>query len=134
MDRDKKLRLAVDLVRAMMGSVPRGTINPLSWWGRARSALDAGAKRAASYGSMVSVMARKLGVAVPTGRTALEISRIEIAIGDDFDSWRRYCAQESLHVIAIAQVEAAERRDVQRLNDAIEKIEASETTDDKGPQ
>jgi len=111
MDRDKKLRLAVDLVRAMMWSVPRGTIRPLSWWARARSALDAGAKRASSFGSMVSVMGRKLGVVVPTKKTAAELARIELAVGDDFDVWRRYCAQEGLHVIAIARVEAQERKD-----------------------
>jgi hypothetical protein len=78
---------------------------------------------------MVSTMARKLGIAVLTGRTASDVARIELAVGDGFDVWRRFCSSEGLYIIAIARVEAAGRRDVrdaQHLDDAIRKIEEQE--------
>lgn len=110
MDQDGKLRLAVNLVRTMMSCASSDHIRRIEWWSRAKSALETAARSADSFGSMVSVMARKLQIDVTTKAAGEDVARFAVVASDDFEAFRRFCASESLYVVAIAQAESAERR------------------------
>lgn len=109
MDLDKQLDLGAQLVRAMMGSASSDKIRRIEWWSRARSALETAASAADSYGSLVSVMGRKLQIDVTSPYTASELLAIRNEVAD-FEGWRRFLAAESLYVVAMAQAAAQERR------------------------
>lgn len=111
MTRDEMLRQAIDLVRAMMGSASSEKIRRIEWWSRAKTALETAARSSDSYGSMVSVMGRKLQIDVTTIATAEYVARVGLAAGDDFEAFRRFVAAEALYIVAIAQAERNQRRD-----------------------
>lgn len=110
MDQEQKLRCAIDLVRTMMASASSDNIRRIEWWSRAKTALETAALRADSFGSMVSVMARKLQIDVTTIKTAERVAELAVRV-DDFTAFSRFCATEALYVVAIAQAESKERRD-----------------------
>lgn len=107
---DEQLRQAINLVRAMMGSASSEKIRRIEWWSRAKSALETAAMSSDNFGSMVSVMGRKLQIDVTTISTSQEIAEVAGVVASDFESWRRFVATEALYVVAIAQAEAAARR------------------------
>lgn len=110
MDQDQKLRCAIDLVRTMMSSASSDHIRRIEWWSRAKTALETAAMRADSFGSMVSVMARKLQIDVTTIKTGERVAELAERV-DDFAAFAKFCATDALYVVAIAQAESKERRE-----------------------
>lgn len=110
MDQEQKLRCAIDLVRTMMGSASSDNIRRIEWWSRAKTALQTAALRADSFGSMVSVMARKLQIDVTTVKTAERVAGLAVLI-DDFTAFAKFCATDALYIVAIAQAESKQRRE-----------------------
>lgn len=110
MDQDQKLRCAIDLVRTMMASASSDHIRRIEWWSRAKTALETAAMRADSFGSMVSVMARKLQIDVTTIGTGERVAELA-ALVDDFTAFSKFCATDALYVVAIAQAESKQRRE-----------------------
>ena len=117
MTNDEHLRQAIDLVRAMMGSASSDKIRRIEWWSRAKSALETAAMSSDNYGSMVSAMGRKLQIDVTTIATAEQVAAVGLAVAADFEGFRRFCAQEALYAVAIAQAESKERRDSREQTD-----------------
>lgn len=116
MDDNERLRAAIDLVRAMMGSASSDKIRRIEWWIRARNALETAATSADSFASMVSTMGRKLQIDATTISTARVVADLAHAVASDFEAFRRYCEREHLFIVAIAQAEAAERRAARDAN------------------
>lgn len=112
MDQEQRLRFAIELVRTMMSSASSDNIRRIEWWSRAKTALETAALRADSFGSMVSVMARKLQIDVTTIVTGERIAALSGSVGhpDEFAPFAAFCAKESIYIVAIAQAEAAGRR------------------------
>jgi hypothetical protein len=111
MDPEQLLRCAIALVRAMMSSASTEKIRRIEWWSRAKSALETAAQSADSFGSLVSVMGRKLQIDVTTTHTAQEVAALASRVSD-FEAFRHYVEHEALYVVAIAQAESAERKAV----------------------
>lgn len=109
MDQDQKLQCAIDLVRTMMSSASSDHIRRIEWWSRAKIALETAAARADNFGSMVSVMARKLQIDVTTIATGERVAELATRI-DDFAVFSKFCATDALYVVAIAQAESKQRR------------------------
>lgn len=105
----RHLRCAIDLVRMMMSSASSEKIRRIEWWSRAKTALATAAASADNFGSMVSVMGRKLQIDVTTNATATELAALSVRIAD-FEAFRRFCERDALYAVAIAQAEAEERR------------------------
>ena len=110
MDQEQRLRCAIDLVRMMMASASSDHIRRIEWWSRAKTALETAAMRADSFGSMVSVMARKLQIDVTTIATGERVAELAGRVGD-FPAFAKFCASDALYVVAIAQAESKQRRD-----------------------
>lgn len=109
---DEQMRQAINLVRAMMGSASTDKIRRIEWWSRAKSALETAAMSSDSFGSLVSTMGRKLQIDVTTISTGEQIATVGLAVASDFETWRRFCATEALYVVAIAQAESKERKEL----------------------
>jgi hypothetical protein len=109
---DEQMRQAINLVRAMMGSASSEKIRRIEWWLRAKSALETAAMSSDSFGSMVSTMGRKLQIDVTTIATGEQVAQVGLAVAGEFETWRRFCATEALYVVAIAQAESKERKEL----------------------
>jgi hypothetical protein len=107
---DQLLRCAIDLLRAIGGSMSSEKIRRIEWWSRQQSALKAAAESADSFGSLVSVMGEKLQIDVATNSSALQVAELASRV-DDVPAFIRYCEREALFIVAMAQAEAAERRE-----------------------
>jgi ornithine cyclodeaminase/alanine dehydrogenase-like protein (mu-crystallin family) len=59
---------------------------------------------------MVSTMGRKLQIDVTATYTGEAVARIGLAVGAEFEGFRRYCEREALYVVAICQAESKERK------------------------
>lgn len=108
-DQDQQLRCALDLVRAMSGSMSSDQIRRIEWWSRIKSALEAAAQSADSFGSLVSTMATKLQIDVTTIEAGERIADLARRV-DDVPAFIRYCDCEALYIVALAQAESQERR------------------------
>jgi hypothetical protein len=93
-----------------MRSASTDRIRPKDWWNRAHSALYAAAAMADSFGSMVSIMGRKLQIDAYTARSATGIRELDAEL-EDFESFRRVCESDALYIVADAQVMRAEERE-----------------------
>lgn len=106
---DQKLRTAIDLVRALMRSTDSRKIRRIEYWSRAKSALETAAMSADSFSSLVSKMGHKLQIDCTTKTSGEIVGELAVAVGADFEAFRRYCAAESLYIIAICQAESKAR-------------------------
>jgi hypothetical protein len=119
------LRSGVALVRAMMRSASSDKIRPIEWWSRARTALETGAQSSDHFSGMVASMGRKLQIDVTTATTAEDLAFLAEDVADDFEAFRRFCAEEALYIVAIAQTENKARKnaaEVARRADAGEPV------------
>jgi hypothetical protein len=110
MNDEKKLRVAIDIVRAMMRSVDRSKIRPLDWWPRAKSALETAAASSDSYSSLISTMGRKLQIDCTAPWTGELIGALAHEVGADFEPFRAYVEREALYIVAICQAESKLRK------------------------
>ena len=108
---DDRMFAAVELTLAMLASVGPDKIKPLDWWIRARSALETAAACAGSWSEMVSEMGRKLQVEALQLKSTTRLAAVEPLAADDFETFRRLCEQQSLYVVAQAQLKRKEERD-----------------------
>lgn len=107
---DDLLRIAVDLIHTMMASASSENIRRIEWWSRARTALETAAQSSDSFASMVSVMGRKLQIDVTTKASGIEVARLAVVVGSEFEAFRRFCDRQALYVAAIAQSESDARK------------------------
>lgn len=112
-DVDLLMSRAVELVLAMMRSASTDKIRPLDWWARAKTALETGAAVAGHFAELVSVMGRKLEIEVTTQASADRLAALAPAIGD-FEIFRRFCEEQALYVVAVAQSTRQAERDSQQ--------------------
>lgn len=118
MTNEDMLRTAVALVRAMMASASREKIRPIEWWSRAQSALEAAARSSDHFSAMVSAMGRKLQIDTVYPSTAEDLAFLADEAAADFETFRRFCDEEALYVVAIAQVENKARKEAKLAEDA----------------
>jgi hypothetical protein len=109
---EMQTQMAIDLVLTMMSSASLEKIRALDWWPRAKSALETAADVAASWGQMVSKMAKKLSIDATTIATAKEISLIgdQVGIGTSFERFRALCRRDAVFIVAMAQAKRDEQR------------------------
>jgi len=118
--------LAVDLILAMMRSVPQDTIRALDWWPRARAAMVSAANRAETVGRFTSEMARKLQIPAVTNDTANYLSSLSEALVEraTFKRFRHLCRRDAVYIVAMAQA----KRDEQRKSKKVLRKELDELT------
>lgn len=119
LDEETVTAIAVQLTLAILSCVPRGTIDPKRWWTRAKSALLTAAERSYSWPEMVSGMCDSLQVPVTHKRAASCLSLISRAVNEDesaFEQFRRFCEQNAVFVIAMAQEERARQKEEKKLS------------------
>lgn len=113
MKTDDEIRtLAIQMIQAVMRSVPPGAIRATDWWSRARAAMETGAGRAEDWPRFVAVMARKLGIDTYLSVTAHTLNEIGGQLtAEEFARLRVICGpQEAVYICAEAQVEKKARR------------------------
>jgi len=111
MDHETMLRAGVTLVRAMMRSASSDKIRPLEWWPRAQTALETAARCSSTFSALVSTMGRKLQIDTLRAESAADVAFLAEEVAASFDAWTRFLAEESLYVVALAQVERRAERD-----------------------
>jgi len=109
---DQLTNLAVDLVLAMMRSVPQDTIRALDWWPRARAALASAANKAETVARMASEMSRKLQISAVTNDTANFLCSLDDELSDraTFKRFRHICRRDAVFLVAMAQAKRDEQR------------------------
>lgn len=98
---------AVVLVLAVKASIDRDKIGK-DVWSRMKSALEAGAAAANSFGGLVSVMARKLEIDTLGPWSAERLRGVEQAINDELADFCALLDAQSHYIVAMAQLEASE--------------------------
>lgn len=111
MTEEEAADVAVNLVLAMMASVPQDTIRAVDWWPRAKSALETAADAAGSWQHMVSKMAAKLGV----NATRLSTADMLVSIGHQlsgagFERFQKVARRDAVFIVAMAQAKRIEQR------------------------
>lgn len=107
---EEKLRIAIDLLRAMLSSTSPERVRRIDWWTRARSALETAASVADSYGSLVSKMGERLQIDALTPNTSAQVADLAPRVEADFEAFRAFLEREALYVVAIARAESKRRR------------------------
>lgn len=113
MDHEAKLRAGVTLVRAMMRSASSEKIRPIEWWTRAQSALVAASESSSTFSALVSRMGKQLQIDTLRTESAEDLAFLAEEVAADFDAFVRFCAEEALYVVALAQVERKAEREEQ---------------------
>ena len=110
MDDDKLNELAIRLVLTMMASVDTDKIGALSWWPRARSAIETAADAASCWPQMVSKMAAKLQIDATTNKTADDIAYIGRVLheANSFERFRQICRRDAVFIVAMSQAKRDE--------------------------
>lgn len=108
----KEIQAAATLVLALMSSVPQGTISPIRWWERAKSALSSASERTYDWPAMVSAMCDSLGISSLQKRSASAIYSLasDWSEAEAFERLRARCERDAVYVVAIARM----RRDEQK--------------------
>lgn len=107
---DEVLKLGTEFVLSVLSSVDTDRISPRDWWERAKTALETSAGCAESYSQMVSRAGAKLQVAALSATSGAELTRIERAIGLEFERFRALCERDALYVVALARAERDRRK------------------------
>lgn len=113
MKTDNEIRaLAIEMILAVMRSVPPGAIRAMDWWSRARAAMETASGRAEDWPRFVAVMAKKLGIDTYLSVSAQTLSEIGSALtAEEFARLRVICGpQEAVYICAEAQIEKKARR------------------------
>lgn len=123
--------LATRFVSAILGSVPRGVIDPRKWWGRAESALNVASSGAESWPHMVSEAAKRLQVPVLTDRSCKTIYSLGLEMDvRTFERFRYLCERDTIYIIAMTRIMRDEEKEERtRIEDNTKAllIEAAES-------
>lgn len=100
------------LILSVLSSVPHGSISPLRWWERAKSALMTAAERTYDWPAMVSAICDSLGVGTLRKNAARSISSLgeEWAETDAFERLRSRCERDAVYIVALARMSRDEQK------------------------
>jgi len=86
---------------AMAREIPPGTIKPLDYWPRLRSAFESAAAEADDYPGLICAAGKRLGVGVASIAGG---ERIHALRPGDFEPLRAAYTDRALYVVILAQV------------------------------
>lgn len=111
MTHDEMLRAGVTLVRAMMRSASTDKIRPIEWWTRAQTALVAAAESSSTFSALVSRMGKALQIERLSTESSGDVVWLADDVAADFDAFVRFCSEEALYIVALAQAERKQERE-----------------------
>lgn len=122
------LDLAASVMLVLSREIPAGTIKPLDYWPRLKSALESAAHGAEDYPGFISDACRRLGIEVLSRHGGEGVYQLQ---PKDFEAMRDAFVRRATYIVILAQVQRAEERGEGKLLTATELVEAI-TREDEG--
>jgi hypothetical protein len=97
--------VAIRLVNAMLDSVDTAVVKPMTWWDRARTALETGASVSTTWPQCVARTARKLQIVTLTKASGETVVALGTSLHDPavFAAWRALVVRDAIYIVAIAR-------------------------------